>query len=218
LIEASSEQMNDKMIRAPLGCIQSLYDFQGADRLVILLEKTELTDEIRDRITEIFRRENLDLEIKTWVERSQWYRKVKEMFDLIFLFLFTIVFIIVVMSIVNTMSMAVLERTREIGTLRALGLKRKGVMLLFALEAGLIGVGGTISGIILAAAGWLGIEILKPTWVPPGTSHRIPLKIEFVPEFIFTSFAILMVLCVISSLLPARNAARRNVIDALGHV
>ena len=74
--------------------------------------------------------------------------------DMIFMFLFLIVFVIVIMSIVNTMGMAVLERTREIGTLRALGLKRKGVRTLFAMEGALIGFFGSILGLILDISVW----------------------------------------------------------------
>ena len=90
------------------------------------------------------------------------------MFDVIFLFLFIIFFIIVVMSVANTMSMAVFERTREIGTLRALGLKRRGVMLLFAIESSLLGILGTVGGILLTLLGWWVVDFFKPTWTPPG--------------------------------------------------
>ena len=64
------------------------------------------------------------------------------MFDMIFFFIFTIVLVIVVMSVVNTMSMTVMERTREIGTMRALGFKRAGVKLLFSIEGMLLGFSG----------------------------------------------------------------------------
>ena len=88
-------------------------------------------------------------EIKTWNELSLFYSKVRGMFDMMFLFIFCIVLVIVVMSTVNTMGMAVLERTREIGTLRALGLKRRGVSLLFALEGGMLGLLGSFMGVVL---------------------------------------------------------------------
>ena len=96
-------------------------------------------------------------EIKTWNELSLFYSKVKGMFDMIFMFLFIIVLVIVVMSVVNTMGMAVLERTREIGTLRALGLKRRGVGLLFAIEGAMIGLLGSILGVILNIIAWFNL-------------------------------------------------------------
>ena len=80
------------------------------------------------------------------------------------------------------MSMVVLERTREIGTLRALGLKRKGVLFLFAVESSLLGIIGTMWGTILTILGWLLVKIIKPTWTPPGISKRVFITIEFVPK------------------------------------
>ncbi|MDO9111615.1 MAG: FtsX-like permease family protein, partial [Desulfatirhabdiaceae bacterium] len=136
----------------------------------------------------------------------------------IFLFLFIIVFIIVTMSVINTMSMAVLERTREIGTLRSLGLKRRGVLFLFAIESFLIGIGGVAGGALVSFAAWLGVYCFKPMWTPPGITVQIPLRIIFTVEFFCYSSVFLLILCLVASLIPARRAANQNVVDALGHV
>jgi putative ABC transport system permease protein len=140
------------------------------------------------------------------------------MFDMIFLFLFSIVLIIVVMSTVNTMGMAVLERTREIGTLRALGLKRRGVSLLFALEGGLLGFLGSLLGMVLHIGVWALIRILAPTYTPPGVSTPVPLVVNLVPQSLMTLMICLILLSLTAAILPAARAARQNVVDALGHV
>ena len=218
LFNTDTEELNDKFMRVPFRFAQSLYNTTGADRVAILLDKKEYTESVRNQLRHAFLKQGLKVEVKTWEELSQWYRKVKEMFDVIFLFLFVIFFVIVVMSVANTMSMAVLERTREIGTLRALGLKRKGVLLLFAIESSLLGFCGMIGGILLTFIGWWGVDFFKPTWTPPGMTRRVPLMIDFVPEYMVYSFLFLMALCLMASLIPARRAARQNVVDALGHV
>jgi putative ABC transport system permease protein len=218
LFDTPSDVMNDKFMRVPFSFAQALYDTDRADRIAILLNQTKYAESIRKQLQSAFKKKGMEVEIKTWNELSDWYRKVKDMFDVIFLFLFAIVFIIVVMSVVNTMSMAVLERTREIGTLRALGLKCRGVVKLFAIESGLLGVLGSIGGLLLTFLGWAVVDICKPTWVPPGITRRVPIIIEFVPEFMLDSFFFLLVLCLISSLVPARRAAQQNVVEALGHV
>ncbi len=217
LFDTSSALMNDKFMIVPFGFAQKLYNTDGADRMTVLLSRTELTESTRDQLDTAFSKRGLDLEIKTWDEMSEWYR-VKEMFDIIFLFLFMIVFIIVVMSVINTMSVAVLERTREIGTLRALGLKRKGLVLLFAVESTLLGILGTLLGLLMTFFGWWLVDVLKPSWVPPGITNRTVIKIELASETMVYSFLFLLVLCLIASLIPARRAARENIVDALGHV
>ncbi|MBC2694293.1 MAG: ABC transporter permease [Desulfobacteraceae bacterium] len=218
LLDAASDEMNDKIMQVPLAFARTLYDTDGADKLAILLDDTKYTESIRDQLQTAFSQRGLDLEAKTWEEMSEWYRKVKIMFDVIFAFLFSIVFIIVVMSVINTMSMVVVERTREIGTLRALGLRRRGVMSLFAVETSLLGVFGTIGGLFLTFIGWCAVDVIKPTWIPPGISRRMVISIEFVPEFMLYSFIFLILLCLIASLIPAKRAAGQNVVDALGHV
>jgi putative ABC transport system permease protein len=123
----------------------------------------------------------------------------------------------VVMSVVNTMGIAVLERTREIGTLRALGLKRRGVGLLFAIEGAIIGLLGSIFGIVLNIAAWALIKGVEPTYVPPGVSTPVTLAVNLVPSLMIMLMIFLVLLSLIAAILPARRAARQNVVDALGH-
>lgn len=218
VFSAGSEQMSDKMMSVPLAFAQSLHDWQGGDRVAVLLHDTRQTDAMREELTRVLAAKGLDAEIKTWVEMSEWYRKVKSMFDTIFQFLFVIVFIIVVMSVVNTMGMAVMERTREIGTLRAMGLKQRGVMALFAVESTLLGVLGSFGGVVLTFLGWAFVQWKKPTWMPPGLSNSFVIWIEWVPKTLVFSLLFMILLCLVASLIPARRAARKNIVDSLGHV
>ncbi len=218
LFDAPTTAINDRFVRVPFRFAQRLYDTDGAHMMSVLLDETNHTESVRKQLQKIFQEKQMNIEIKTWNELSEWYTKVKNMFDVIFLFLFIIVFIIVTMSVINTMSMAVLERTREIGTLRSLGLKRRGVLFLFAIESFLIGIGGVIGGALVSFAAWIGIYYFKPMWTPPGISVQIPLRIIFTAEFFCYSSGFLLILCLIASLIPARRAANKNVVDALGHV
>jgi len=152
------------------------------------------------------------------VELSLFYTKVKGLFDMIFTFIFSIVLIIVVMSIINTMGMAVLERTREIGTLRALGLKKRGVSLLFALEGGMLGCVGCLIGIVINTIVWGIIRGINPTYTPPGSSSPVPLIVNLVPEAMVLLMVFLIILSLTAAILPARRAAKQNVVESLGHV
>jgi putative ABC transport system permease protein len=99
-----------------------------------------------------------------------------------------------------------------------MGLKRGGVLHLFAVESMLLGVFGSIVGLFLTFVGWGIVKLLKPMWTPPGLSNQFVIWIEWVPRTLLFSSAFLMVLCLVASLLPARRAARQNIVDALGHV
>jgi putative ABC transport system permease protein len=216
--DSGSDATNDKYMRVPFSFAQSLYDTEKADRIVVLLDDWKKTEQARTRLQGRLSRAGLKCEIKTWNELSLFYSKVKGMFDMIFMFLFSIVFIIVVMSTVNTMGMAVLERTREIGTLRALGLKRRGVSFLFAIEGSLLGLIGSILGVVLNVAVWAVIRAVEPTYIPPGVSTPVPLIVNLVPQTMVGLMIFLILLSLTAAILPARRAARQNVVDALGHV
>jgi putative ABC transport system permease protein len=216
--DSGSDATNDKYMRFTFDFAQSLLDTKMAERIVVLLDNWQKTEEMRSLLLAKLTKADIACEIKTWNELSLFYLKVRGMFDMMFLFLFSIVLVIVVMSTVNTMGMAVLERTREIGTLRALGLKRRGVSLLFAMEGGLLGLFGSLIGVVLYMSVWAMIRALSPTYTPPGISTPVPLVVDFVPQALFVLILCLIFLSLFAAIIPARRAAKQNVVDALGHV
>ncbi len=217
LFDSPVEALEDKLMSVSLKFAQSLYDTGSVDRVTVLLESDELTETTRTRLAEELAAEGLNLEVKTWNELSTFYTKVKQMFDVIFLFTFLIVFTIVVMSVINTVSMAIMERTREIGTLRALGVKRRGIVGLFAAESMLLGTLGSLLGMVLTVITWSGVALLKPTWIPPQITRRVPLEVYLVPDYMLYSVLLLIVLSLVAASLPARAAARMQIVGALGH-
>jgi putative ABC transport system permease protein len=216
--DSGSEATNDKFMRVPFRFAQALYDTDKTDRLVVLLDDWQKTEAVRLYLTNQLKSEGIDADIKTWRELSMFYNQVKGMFDMIFFFLFCIVLLIVVMSTINTMGMAVLERTREVGTLRALGLKRRGVSILFAAEGLMLGVIGCLTGIVLNIGVWGLFQWVAPTYTPPGLSTPVPLVIDLVIGDMGRLCVFFSALSLLAAILPARRAARQNVVEALGHV
>ena len=218
LYDTGIPETNDKYIRLPFSYAQSLYDTDKAEQIIILLDDWQKTEAKREAFQAQLATAGLACDIKTWNERSLFYTQVKKMLDMMFFFMFMIVLVIVIMSVVNTMGMAVLERTREIGTLRALGLKRRGVGALFATEGALIGFMGSLVGLVLNILVWILIGVIKPTYLPPGNTSPVPLTVALVPDFILGAMLFLIILSLLAAILPARRAAGQNVVEALGHV
>jgi putative ABC transport system permease protein len=127
---------------------------------------------------------------------------------------------VVLFSVANTMSTAVMERTVEIGTLRSMGVRRGGISRQFLTEGLLIGLIGTGVGCMLALLCALGINSAGWTWTPPNSIDKIPLVVHVFnsPNLIAGSVVSLLVLAAISSVLPAYRAARIPVVEALRHV
>lgn len=209
---------NDKWMRVPLAFAQALLQTEQVDRVVVLLNDWQQTVPVRDRLLQRLTALGLQVESQTWQELSVSYLRVKNLFDMIFLFLSTIVVITVGMSVVNTMGMAVVERSREIGTLRALGVQRRQIVALFATEGALLGGLGVGLGLGLHLVVWALMQGMAPTYTPPMASAPVPLLISLVPASLAKGAGLLLGLTLLAAIVPARHAAQHNIIDALGHV
>jgi putative ABC transport system permease protein len=209
---------NDKSLRLPLDYVQRLLDTDGASRVVVLFKDGTNADAARAALAPKLKAAGFDVDIKTWVELSNFYRQVKNLFDLIFLFLFSIVFIVVLMSIVNTLSMSVMERVREIGTLRALGMRRRGIVGIFAVEGATLGALGCLIGVVLSVAVGMGVTASHISYTPPSSSSPVPLTIAVLPATLAVTLALLSLVSMIAACWPARRAAHIEIVDALGHV
>lgn len=210
---------NDKFMYLPLNLAQTLYDTENqADRLTLLAQAGAPTEADRLLLRNSLQQAGFAVEIQTWQELSVFYRQVKAMFDMIFGFLLAIVLTIVVMSITNAMSISVMERTREIGTLRAIGMKRAGVVRQFVTEAILLVLTGCVFGLLITAAVKLGVNAADISYQPPNATDKVPLLIGI--EFHKTMIAAVMLsmLAVVSAYIPARRASRQPVVQSLGHV
>jgi putative ABC transport system permease protein len=216
-IDAPVEALEDKLATVPLRFAQELYDTASVDRITVLLDDTARTEAVRAMLAGEMAKAGLEVDIRTWEEMSPFYTKVKKMFDVIFLISFLIVFTIVVMSVVNTFTMAVMERTREIGTLRAIGVKRRGIVILFSLESMALANVGTLVGAALTLGVVYLIAWLQPTWIPPQLARRVPLQIHLVPLYWLASSVVLLLLSMLAAVLPARKAARMPITNALGY-
>ena len=94
--------------------------------------------------------------MRDFAELTPFYGQVIGLFSAIFLFIALIMGVIVLFAVVNTMTMNVMERTNEIGTMRAMGVRRRGIRRQFLVEGGMIGAIGATFGVVLA--------ILIATW------------------------------------------------------
>ncbi|MGO9443508.1 MAG: ABC transporter permease [Thiobacillaceae bacterium] len=160
------------------------------------------------------------LEIQDYTTLNPFYGQVTGMFSAIFGFMAVLIGSIVLFTVGNTMSMAVVERTTEVATLRAMGVRRAGIRRLFVYEGLLLGLIGAMVGVVVALAlGWL-INHAGLTWLPPGQVDPVPLAVRIWGEtaMILAAAIGLILVAMLSAWWPAQRAARMNIVDALRHV
>jgi len=217
------KELDDNYIAMPVSLAQQLVYGRGEHKvtgIVLQLHRSEDMPAARARLMTLFRDKHLDLDVRDFGELTPFYGQAVKLFSAIFLFIALVMGVIVLFAVVNTMTMNVMERTNEIGTVRAMGVRRGGIRSQFIAEGFLIGAigataGGALAFLIAALVNHNGL-----TWVPPGNANPVPLHVAVSssPLLVIAAWLGLVLIATIAALVPANSAARLSVVDALRHV
>ncbi|MCK5057341.1 MAG: ABC transporter permease [Candidatus Aminicenantes bacterium] len=182
----------------------------------------------RKKISEALKSQDQDLEVYTWKDLAGTFLAISKMKTRSSSMIIFIMLIIASMGIVNTMLMAVMERTREIGMLSALGMKKGEIMRLFILEGGFIGVFGSLLGCILGGLVSWYLEVYGWSMAAFGeTMQKVSASVypvedvfyaDLTLDVLITTLIFGTLISIIASFYPARKAARLNPTDALRHI
>lgn len=212
------KEMDDRALQLTLPAAQHLLQSERVTKLIVGLDATENTDSAYAALASRLGRGG-PLTLKKWVELATYYRQVRLMFSGMLVFLGIIVFFMVVMSSANTLMMAMFERTREIGTMLAMGTPRAWVLLLFLLEGVLTGALGALAGVLVGSGlGALLNQARLQMPPPPGNLNGFAFQVRFVPELMIGAAVLVVVTLAVASLAPAIRASRLRIVEALAHV
>ncbi|QLG88065.1 ABC transporter permease [Chitinibacter bivalviorum] len=219
------KELDDLAVTLHLSQAQKLVyggDVPQVTAIALQLKHSSQISAAQARLDELIKTQFKDmaLEVHDYATLNPSYGQITGMFAAIFSFISLLIGAIVLFTVGNTMSMAVVERTVEIGTLRAIGLRRSGIRRLFVCEGVLLGMVGAALGVALALAAAYLVNHSGMTWMPPGNTEPVPLTVRVWGEMrMITTTAIgLLVVAAISAWWPARRAAQLNIVDALRHV
>lgn len=119
---------------------------------------------------------------------------------------------IALLSVVNTLLTSILDRVREIGVLRAIGMVRGQLLRMILVEALLLGVVGAVIGCCVGAVnGYLMLEVISKQ----DTGWQLPMAVDW--QAVATYCAALVAVAVVAAIYPARLAGQLPVVDALGY-
>ncbi len=110
-----------------------------------------------------------------------------------------------------TMYAAVANRTREIGTMRALGFRRRNIMIVFLSESIMISLAGGIVGLILASF----LQFFSISTLNFASFSELQFSFAVSPSIIISSLIFALVMGIVGGFLPSIRAARKNIVDSL---
>ena len=183
----------------------------------VILKDKSMAEKSAAWLRDVFSSHGMDLEVKTWKELGGFYYHIALLGRVLVFILLMILAAITAISVSNTMLMSVRERTREIGTVMALGLKRRGVLCIFLLESFSLSLVSTLMGVIIGSAITLWFQnrgiVEGITLVLEGRLYPI---LGFWP--VLFSFLWILLVGTGGGLYPAHKAANLDPIEALRHV
>lgn len=159
------------------------------------------------------------LSVRSWEQEAAFYASVRALYHRIFGVLGGVIGVIVVAVVASAMGTAVAERTREIGTLRALGMLPWQLLRGFALEGLLLGGTGALAG-ALVAGGLSALLRVAPVQMPPPPGHSVgyPLQVAFDAPMVAGTVLAMALLAALASAWVAQRTVRRPIVEALAHV
>ncbi len=207
---------DDVTVFLPLSKAQAFTHTEGrASMILVILKDRELADTLAAALRAP------GYTVLTWRDMNQVVLQAVQAGMGILYIMYLVVLMVVAVVIANTLLMSVFERIREMGILSALGMKGREILLMFLVEAGILGGVGVVLGVIL---GSLGVFYLSRAGLHMGEMATMTTVSAAYGETIYARFApaetlgvaiAAMIIILLASLYPARFAARLQPVDAL---
>ena len=206
--------IDKRLVYTDIATAQRLLVTQRVSSFGVFLDRMGSTQPVQQRLAAQYPQ----LTVQTWMDQAFFYRSVRDLYNRIFGALGLIIGVIVVFVVTNAMAMAIIERTREIGTLRALGTLPSQLLRTLALEGMVLGGVGALSGAALSLGISLMLYVVPVNMPPPpGRSVGYPLNISIDPLMYAATLLAMVLLTMLASSWVARKTVNMPVVDALAH-
>jgi len=210
------QDLDTRFVKLHLATAQRLLQSTGVSDLLVMLREGVPLDAGKRAVARAVAAHRPALAVVDWKARAPFYDQVKNLYLGIFWFLGTVILVLVVLSASNTLLMAVLERTRELGTLRAIGTSRAQLAAIVLLEALWLGLLGGALGCLL---GWGATLLINASHLqmppPPGAVEPIDVELALVPAAFAGTVALMLVVLAVAAVVPIARATRLRVAEAL---
>ena len=206
----------------PLETARKIYDTNSSDVIFVKVSEPSYSEAVAEEIEALFP----PYQISVLVPLS-FIQQVDTILNMVELFLTSIASIALLVAgigIMNIMTVSVMERTREIGILKAVGAKNRTILTIFLTEAALIGLIGSLVGVptgygIAHVLSYVLSNFISPggnrVFQTPGTAASSAVSPVFSWEWAIVAVFFGIIICILFGLYPARKAAKLDPVDAL---
>lgn len=215
LFSAGLDEIDGQVIYMPLSITQEILDTKYIETAIVKFKKLEMAEISLKRINEKLKLNNSKLWARSWRELAVLFRQVDKFYRVQNRLIEAILLALMFLGILNTVSMTVVERTGEIGTLRALGESRKEIVSQFLLESFFISLIGITTGIFFSLICIYIVETVKIMTEMPGASTPFQIKIFFMLSSVFYASTLALITTFLATFIPALRASKMDIVEAL---
>ncbi|MFG0607502.1 ABC transporter permease [Vibrio mimicus] len=214
-------ELDKRQLYLHLTSAQELLNSSKVSTLSVYLFTTEQTQEMQIWVEEQLNKLHLaqDLQVTPWQQLAFFYTRVKDLYDRLFGVMGSVMAMVVFVALFNTLTMSVSERTREIGTLSALGAYPNEIVAGFVREATLLALCGVLLGTVLNL---ITIAVVRMADIqmppPPGRTEGYPLDLYFSFTLVGLCTLGMVIICVLAAWLSARKGVNKPITEALTYV
>jgi putative ABC transport system permease protein len=210
--------MDNVSVFMDLGDAQSLVGSDEVPQLIVFLKRTADTGAVAAALSHAGSgTATPGLTVRTWTELSPYYRQANSAYQLVLGVARLIVLIVALFSISGTLSLSVMERLREVGTLRAFGTRRPRVLIMLFFEGLILGAAGALLGCVAGGGISALINVFGGITMPPQPGTSEAFRILFTPEVskFFANAAWVLAAALVGALFPGVLASRRKIAELL---
>jgi len=224
LVRAPNPMINNGIVFVPLEVAQKALNVGNAVSMITLKTVSGDEDKVTKELTDSFKNKNLDLKAYSWKESASSVIALSAAKKGGIGAILSVVLLIGMLGIINNVILSALERTSEIGMMKALGMREWEIVFVFMVEATGIGILGGLTGCLL---GYAGVSALVKYGFSiayiggDGSEFGIPILDKIYGAWNYPAFSFLFILgvviAVLSSILPAYWAAKKDPVKAIYH-
>lgn len=216
VLKEIGNQMDDRSVIIPIDVARDLFNMEKEYRYIVAkIDGSKEPSEVAEDIKEDLRKDRglkdgeEDFNVQTFEDIVQSFNTILGIVTAVLIGIAAISLLVGGVGIMNTMYTSVLERTKEVGIMKAVGAKDRDIMTIFLVESGLIGLVGGIIGCILGIILALGVTQFAASAGFGFLEAKISLElIVFAVSFSF-------IIGAVSGVLPARRASKLQPVEAL---
>lgn len=212
------EELEQQLGLFPITFVQRLLKTDGVERILISTDDLDAADAFSADLQQRIQVAGIPLVTRTWKQLNSSYESIASFYGAFSGLAMMGIAVLVFFSVLEVLTISFLERSREIGTLRALGAERGRIFGSFLLEATFLGLIGALLGAIISIILVLLFNAVGFSWTPPGAAIPQAIQLRLSPSVIAMPILTVLFSTLLSAIFPSWRNSRIEIVRALQSV